>query len=57
MYRPYVELVINSLINIHIKNYAFPSLSVRGAVCVAWGPAGAPTEAGRQDGPQMPEQE
>lgn len=36
-------------------SYSF--LSLRGAVCVAWRPAGAPTEAGRQDGPQMPEQE
>lgn len=33
------------------------SLSLRGAVRAARGPAGAPAEAGRQDGPQMPEQE
>lgn len=37
--------------------WLFSSLSLRGAVCAAWGPAGASTEAGWQDGPQMPEQE
>lgn len=33
------------------------SPSLRCAVCAARRPAGAPAEAGRQDGPQMPEQE
>lgn len=38
-------------------SFAPPLRRPRGAVCVARGHAGAPAEARRQDGPQMPEQE
>lgn len=49
--------VLSCLLLSYPLTQSLSSLSLRGAVCVACGPAGAPTEARWQVDSQMPEQE